>query len=201
MTGDRAPGNATGFITFPCPRCMADTKVLGSMAGRSMKCPKCTKNVQVPGERKKREAGFEVVKDDEEPERVEREREVERRERATYTVPPALPAFGLVLGAGALLGLGHGLITLLSGAGFGIPGVIMVALSGYLGKLALDLREGKRTAVVGLTIVLFLTLPLDLLVLKVTRASAAVGLAVVGLRLFLLGVPALIGFINWRRLQ
>jgi hypothetical protein len=207
-------------IKIPCPRCMADIKFLAMDAGRRKKCPKCGKDIQVPGERRKRqprleelaaaaegegeeETGEDPREDDSsrEPSEAERHRDEGRRLLSERTVPGSLKAFGFVLYVASFASLLYGIKLLLSGAVFGAPGLIVIAISGYMLKLAAGLREGERSAVVGLAIALAAFLCLDFVVWKVTGAKARDFGVVVGLRAVFMGLPIAIGLANWNRLR
>jgi hypothetical protein len=195
---------APGFIKFPCPRCMADIQVHGRDAGRRTTCRKCNKKVDVPGERVRPSAPPRAVRKVVDPEARERilDREDDRRARAERTVPAALSAFGVVLLAPGAVILLQGLFALFEGIGFGAPGLILIAVGGYLAKLGLDLRQGRRSAVIGLMFVLVLSVALDALLWKAANRRLQRPIVIVAcVKMIVMGIPIAIGLGSWQRLR
>jgi hypothetical protein len=204
------PAAGTGFLTFGCPRCLADIEVLSKLAGRDTTCPHCARRVRVPGERVRARRQEETPEAREPGPWVAPSRDEERRQRAAATPPAGLVLYARALYAITALGC---LVAAGSMAqGHLVSGFLGLVVCFFLLHVARQLGDGRRAGVVGLVVALALLTGLDVAqaqIISSTQLRYGISTRRVGeyvavmfvLRSVLLGLPALVGFCCWRRLR
>ena len=199
-----AVAEAPRWLKLTCQRCLKETKVSAGLAGRSVPCSGCERSLTVPGRRVRAARPAPAPQADAAAVSAEpalASRDAERRERAARTVPALFPAVGTALYLPALVCLGWGATEVVSGRGFGLLGLILLGEGAMLAHLSGLLREGKRSGVVGLWILLAVVASARLLVGAHRHMPAEELLLGLAIQAVLLGGPALAGLFCWRRLS